>query len=171
MSTFFIGYITLQVFCKGRNIAVNVSAQNNNGYKNEKKVLCLSFVVEIKREPERNHLSCVTVKTDHNEVSSVKMELHWNMEEFQWTLAYNSRFTRLPLRFVAASPLDSPPLFPSHFYHVLHHVLFCVTWRLVGRTNMPFLKIMVNMWVLILFYVTKHDLKKKHVYTYCLSTV
>ena len=113
MSTFFIGYITLQVFCKGRNIAVNVSAQNNNGYKNEKKVLCLSFVVEIKREPERNHLSCVTVKTDHNEVSSVKMELHWNIEEFQWTLAYNSRFTRLPLRFVAASPLDSPPLFPT----------------------------------------------------------
>ena len=41
MSTYFIGYtcITLQVFCKGRNTAVNVSAQNNNGYKNEKKVL------------------------------------------------------------------------------------------------------------------------------------
>ena len=53
MSTYFIGYITRQVFCKARNIAVNVSAQNNNGYENEKKVLCLSFVVEIKREPEK----------------------------------------------------------------------------------------------------------------------
>ena len=133
MSTFFIGYITLQVFCKGRNIAVNVSAQNNNGYKNEKKVLCLSFVVEIKREPERNHLSCVTVKTDHNEVSSVKMELHWNMEEFQWTLACKSRFTRLPLRFAAASPLDSPPLFPTSLLSrvtsrtVLRYVAACRT--------------------------------------------
>ena len=143
MITYFSGYIVLQGFCKGRNVAVNVSAQNNNRYKNEKKVVCLSFVVEIKREPERNHLSCVTLKTDYSEVSSVKMELHRNMEEFQWTPAYKSRFTGLPLsrpfslRRVLWTP---PPLFPRHFYHVLHHVLFYVTWWLVGRTSMPLLK-------------------------------
>ena len=83
MSTYFNGYIVLQGFCKGRNVAVNVSAQNNDRYKNEKKVVCLSFVVEIKREPERNHLSCVTLKTDYREVSSVKIELQRNIEEFQ----------------------------------------------------------------------------------------
>ena len=40
-----------------------------------------------------------------------------------------------------------------------------------GTNQHAFVKIMVNMWVLILFYVTRRDLKKKHVYTYCLSTV
>ena len=150
MSTYFTGYIVLQGFCKGRNVAVNVSAQNNNRYKNEKKVLCLSFVVEIKREPERNHLSCVTVKTDYSEVSSVKMELHRNIEEFQRTPAFAGADLRgsrhVSLRRVPWTRTPPPPCCRRTLSRVTH-ALFCVTWRL--QKDEP--TIMVNMWVLILF--------------------
>ena len=137
MSTYFTGYIVLQGFCKGRNVAVNVSAQNNGRYKNEKTVLCLSFVVEIKREPERNHLSCVTLKTDHREVSSFKMELHGNIEEFQWTPAYAGADLRgsrhVSLRRVPWTPL---PCSRRHFITCLYtRTILRYMAATVGRTN------------------------------------
>ena len=123
--------------------------------------------MEIKREPERNHLSCVTLKTDYSEVSSVKMELHRNIEEFQWTPAYGrSRFTRLSPRFPAASPLDSPPLFWTHFITCYTRTILRYMAATEGRTNNYGKYVSID-----IVYLTLQDLKKKHVYTYCLSTV
>ena len=148
MSTYFTGYIVLQGFCKGRNVAVNVSAQNNNRYKNEKKVLCLSFVVEIKREPERNHLRCVTVKTDYSEISSVKMELHRDIEEFQRTPAYAGADLRgsrhVSLRRVPWTRTPPSPAIDA-LYHVLHTHYFALHGD-YRRTNQQ-----LWVWVLILF--------------------
>ena len=127
--------------------------------------------MEIKREPERNHLSCVTLKTDYSEVSSVKMELHRNIEEFQWTPAYTGADLRGPhhvsLRRV---PWTRTP--PSRaldaLYHVLHTHYFALHggYRSKGRTNNYGKYVSID-----IVYLTLQDLKKKHVYTYCLSTV
>ena len=125
----------------------------------------------MKREPERNHLSCVTLKTDYSEVSSVlKNGITQKYRRVSMnTCVCRSRFTRLPPRFLAASPLDSPPLFSTPLYHVLHTHYLALHGGYSRTKDEP--TIMVNMWVLILFYLTLQDLKKEHVYTYCLSTV
>lgn len=136
MSIYFTGYIVLQGFCKGRNVAVNVSAQNNNRYKNEKKGVCLSFVMEIKREPGRNRLSCVTLKTEYSEVSSVKMELHRNIEEFQWTPAYAGADLRGSRHvFLRRVPWTTLPCSRRHFITCYTCTILRYMAATVGRTN------------------------------------
>ena len=129
-------------------------------------------MVEIKREPERNHLSCVTVKTDYSEVSSVKMELHRNIEEFQRTPAYAGADLRgsrhVSLRRVPWNPGPGlpPPLLSTHFITCYTRTILRYMATTEGRTNNYGKYVSID-----IVYLTLQDLKKKHVYAYCLSTV
>ena len=123
--------------------------------------------MEIKREPERNHLSCVTLKTDYSEVSSVKMELHRNIEEFQRTPAYAGADLRgsrhVSLRRVPWTRTPPSPALDA-LYHVLHTHYFALHGG-YRRTNQQYYGKYVSIDIV---YLTLQDLKKKHVYAYCL---
>ena len=95
------------------------------------------------------------------------MELHRNIEEFQWTPAYAGADLRgsrhVSLRRVPWTPL---PCSRRHFITCYTRTILRYMAATEGRTNNYGKYVSID-----IVYLTLQDLKKKHVYTYCLSTV